>query len=43
MLGDTNLNYFPTEIEFDYQRQLSKRLPIVAFFNRNAVGYTAVG
>lgn len=44
MLGNTQiLNYFPAEIEFDYQRQLSKRLPIVAPTIEMAVGYTTVG
>ena len=31
LLGDTQIiNYFPTEIEFDFQRQLTKKVPVVA-------------
>ena len=30
LLGDTQIvNYFPTVIEFDYERQLTKRLPVL--------------
>lgn len=43
LLGETKIvNYFPTEIEFDFQRQLTKRVPIIAPPLELAIGYTAV-
>ena len=43
LLGDTQIvNYFPTVIEFDYERQLTKRLPVLPPSLDLALGYTAV-
>ena len=43
LLGDTQIiNYFPTEIEFDFQRQLTKKIPVVAPALELALGYTAI-
>ena len=43
LLGDTQIvNYFPTVIEFDYERQLTKRLPVLPPTLDLALGYTAV-
>ena len=43
LLGDTQIiNYFPAVIEFDYERQLTKRLPIVPPPLELALGYTVV-
>ncbi|MGB1445515.1 MAG: CdaR family protein [Flavobacteriaceae bacterium] len=43
LLGDTQIiNYFPTEIEFDFQRQLTKKVPVVAPALELALGYTAI-
>ena len=43
LLGDTQIvNYFPTVIEFDYERQLTKRLPVLPPSLDLALGYTAI-
>ena len=42
-MGETQIvNYFPTEIEFDFQRQLTKKVPVVPPALELALGYTAI-
>ncbi len=43
LLGDTQIiNYFPTTVEFDYQQQYTKRVPVVTPQIPLALGYSAV-
>lgn len=42
LLGKTEMiNYFPTELEFDYQKQYSKKVPINIPDLKMAIGYSA--
>lgn len=43
LLGDTEIiNYFPAVIEFDYQEQTSKKIPVISPDFKIALGYSAV-